>query len=205
MILRMDEHRDQRGWDILEGATGHQAFDIGANIGQSTRVLARGFTAVVALEPCWESFDILEQEMPVNVTPLRLAAADHAGELVLDEAERSLLSGQLVTGEGLPMWGERKGTRTVACVTVDQLTDTYGRPDFIKVDTEGGEVSVLRGAARTLAEHRPRLLVEMHRAEHDEPVREMLAGYHLTELRHGSYVRPGGPTYLNHYWLVCEP
>lgn len=205
MIHRMDTHQDQRGWDVLEGATGKLAFDIGANIGQSTRVLARGFEQVIALEPCQESYDILRHEMPGNVTALFLAAADHNGELVLDEAERSIMSGQLVTGEGLPMWGERKGTRTVPCHTVDWLTEQCGPPDFIKVDTEGSEVSVLRGAELTLKEHRPRLIVEMHRAEHGHLVRNMLKGYEITELRHGDYVRHGGPVWTHHWWYICEP
>jgi FkbM family methyltransferase len=34
-------------------------------------------------------------------------------------------------------------------------------PDFIKVDTEGAELAVLKGAAATLSAHKPELLVEM--------------------------------------------
>lgn len=48
-IRRLDDHRDQAGaWDVIEAARGRLAFDIGANVGQSTRVLARGFDRVVA-------------------------------------------------------------------------------------------------------------------------------------------------------------
>lgn len=206
MIVRLDAHQDQAGsWDVLMEATGRLAFDIGANIGQSTRVLAGGFEQVIALEPCRESFEILQKEMPENVLALELAASDHNGQLILDVADRSISTGQLVTGPGLPMWGERQGTRTVDCATVDWMAECSGPPDFIKVDTEGSEVAVLRGAQRTLAEYRPRLLIEMHRAEHDEPVRKMLEGFDITELRHGDYVRKGGPVHLNHWWLRCEP
>lgn len=34
-------------------------------------------------------------------------------------------------------------------------------PDFIKIDTEGVELAVLKGAAKTLAAHQPELLVEL--------------------------------------------
>jgi glycosyltransferase involved in cell wall biosynthesis len=37
-----------------------------------------------------------------------------------------------------------------------------GKVDFIKIDVEGAEVDVLRGALRTLEEYRPRLMIEVH-------------------------------------------
>ncbi|HZP24471.1 MAG TPA: FkbM family methyltransferase [Terriglobales bacterium] len=49
---------------------------------------------------------------------------------------------------------------------VERLDDlvaerNWPAPDFIKVDTEGVELAVLKGAAQTLATHKPELLVEM--------------------------------------------
>jgi hypothetical protein len=90
----------------------------------------------------------------------------------------------------------------VASITLDTLLERYGPPDFIKIDTEGHEVEVLRGGARLFAEHHPAIIVEVHRAENGPLVRELLAGYDLTELRHSAGVRQGGPTWLNHFWLT---
>jgi FkbM family methyltransferase len=206
MIHRMDAHQDQAGaWDVLCDARGKLAFDIGSNIGQSTAVLAARFDQVVALEPCAEAYEILAAEMPENVFTLESAAADHHGHLVLDEAERSIGTGQLVTGPGLPMWGDRTGTRTVACTTLDSLARLFGAPDFIKIDTEGSEVAVLAGARQVFNEARPRVIVEVHRAENNQAVRDLLPGYAITELRHGGYVRKGGPVWTHHHWLVGEP
>jgi FkbM family methyltransferase len=202
VITRLDEHRDQRGWDILETASGDLAFDIGANIGQSTRVLARNFAVVVALEPCAESFAILDEEMDKNVVCLPCAASDHDGHLTLDEAATSIRTGQLVTGPGLPMWGQRVGRRKVRAVTLDSLLLTYGVPDFVKVDVEGAECLVLAGGRRLFAEHHPAVHIEVHRAENEELVRALLPGYDLTKLTHGPYVRQGGEVHRNHFWMV---
>jgi len=49
---------------------------------------------------------------------------------------------------------------------VERLDDlvaerNWPAPDFIKIDTEGVELAVLKGAEQTLATHKPELLVEM--------------------------------------------
>lgn len=201
-IVRLDAHQDQAGaWDVLSAAAGDLAFDVGANVGQSTRVLAANFARVIALEPCRESYDILAAEVPGNVTALRLAAAAIAGELVLEEAARSISTGQLVAGPSLPMWGPRIGKRTVTATTLDDLLRCYGPPDFVKIDVEGSEIAVLQGARVLFGEVRPPVIVEVHQAANEGPVRALLTGYRLTELRHGDYVKPGGEIYRNHFWL----
>ena len=40
-----------------------------------------------------------------------------------------------------------------------------GTIDFLKIDVEGAEASILRGATRVLEELGPRLLIEMHAPE----------------------------------------
>jgi len=59
----------------------------------------------------------------------------------------------------------------VACARVDDLVEAgdIAPPTLIKIDVEGAEADVLRGAIRTLQRHRPILLVEVHhvRAMHD--------------------------------------
>jgi FkbM family methyltransferase len=200
-MIRLDHHQDQAGaWDVLKAARGILAFDVGANIGQATRVLAERFGHVVAFEPCVESFEILAAEMPTKVDCLNVAVSDHEGELTLTETAHSIRTGQLTTGEGLA-WGAAVGERTVPCVTLDTMVEKFGPPDFVKIDTEGAEIGVLEGAQRTLAEHRPRVIVEVHREENGPLVRALLSDYDLTELRHGDYVRQGGHTWCNHFWL----
>ena len=52
---------------------------------------------------------------------------------------------------------------TVRLLTIDQLTDEMGRvPDLIKIDVEGFELEVLRGASKTLRTGIPILCLELH-------------------------------------------
>jgi FkbM family methyltransferase len=208
VITRLDGHQDQAGaWDVLEAAHGAVAWDVGANIGQSTRVLARSFDHVLAFEPCAESYCILHDEMPHNVEALPFAIGRADGTIRLDVAEYHINTGQLVSpGRPLPGWGDRRGSRTVPCRSLDSLLMHNDPPDFVKVDVEGSEVEVLEGARTLFSRVRPAVIVEIHREEHGPLVREILRpNYVLSELRHGPYVAPMGRVWRNHYWIHGRP
>lgn len=197
-INRLDGHQDQAGaWDVLGAATGRLAFDVGANVGQAARVLAPHFATVIAMEPCKESFDILLEESAPNVVPIMAAVSSQTGSVELTESAYSITTGQLTTGGGLA-WGASLGTRSVDSVTVDDLIAHYGRPDFVKIDVEGHEVEVLRGWT---AAHDCSVLIEVHRAEHEEPVRD-LWGNPLRKLSHNRNVGP--MAFKNHFWLTSQ-
>lgn len=50
----------------------------------------------------------------------------------------------------------------VECVTLDTETDRLGAPALVKIDVEGWEDAVLRGAGRVLAQARPIVFLELH-------------------------------------------
>lgn len=95
-----------------------------------------------------------------NIRVIGCAVGETDGEIGFTESADSLLG----RAEGL---GEPRDTVrhfTVACRSVDSLVenDNLQLPNVIKIDVEGFEEFVLRGARRTIESCRPLLLIELH-------------------------------------------
>lgn len=196
-------------WDLYPTFSGSLAFDVGANGGTVSLVLAENFTKVIALEPAEESFQDLEALRLPNVVCSQVAVSDQDGSVILQEAESATHQmGELVTGiADSPLawvWGEECGQRQVAAVTLDTLARLYGIPDFIKIDVEGHEAHVISGGLTMLSEHDPILLIEVHAASLGEGIRSMLPDYHWTRYDHAYYVGNNSPLVNEHYWLRGE-
>lgn len=206
MIAYVDFRSDPREiWDRYKTYRGDLAFDIGANGGMVANILAANFESVIAFEPCEESFQQLRNSARPNVVPEMVAVSDFDGEVTLLEAEKTMGMGELVTGTSLPMaWGATTGERTVPAITLDAAVETYGIPDFIKIDTEGHELAIVEGGLTFLTDHEPRLLIEVHSEENGKVIREHLAHRLMDEVRHQAYT-PDSYYWTNHYYLVSVP
>lgn len=185
-------------WNLFPEYSGRLAFDIGAHFGEVSDILAEHFDRVVACEPLPEAYALLMQSKK-NVTVIPEAVTDHQGRVELMLGVKPFP--MFVTGNSL-YWQATSGASVVA-TTVDALRRDFGDPDFIKIDTEGHEVAVLRGAQETLKFVHPRLLVEVHSEQNLADCRELLAGYTVELIRHPHY-QPDSYHYLNHLFLRCE-
>jgi FkbM family methyltransferase len=148
--------------------------DVGANVGSYAIWAAEHGAEVIALEPAADTFRLLEENIALNgyrVTAVRAAAGDHCGSarftVGLDAGNSLSPDGPVVTD----------------LVTVDSLIGDR-RVAGMKVDVEGFEIDVLRGAARALADRRIGLIqIEWNRAStlavgtDRRPIAELLAGY----------------------------
>ncbi len=78
-------------------------------------------------------------------------------------------------------------------------------PDFIMVDVDGGELSVLGSAGRLLAEHHPSLIVETHSRELEDACGRFLVdyGYSPVIINQRRLLPDQRPCELNR-WLVCD-
>jgi hypothetical protein len=79
-------------------------------------------------------------------------------------------------------------------------------PGLLKVDVDGGEGAVLRGAARILRDVRPHVIVETHSEGLERECGDLLvaAGYRVTVVTQRRWLRQNRPAAHNR-WLVGSP
>lgn len=172
LVRVLPEHR-YLSWNPVEYAAfrgtvraGTIALDVGANVGAYAVLLGQWVGAsgrVYAFEPSPVAFRGLVRHIALNaqdgvVTPVAAAVADRDGTgdlIVADTAGESRLA------DGV----ERGRTMSVSTVTIDSFCAREGLlPSFIKIDVEGAELDVLRGARKSIAAAGSELalFVEMH-------------------------------------------
>jgi hypothetical protein len=84
-----------------------------------------------------------------------------------------------------------KGQDAIATVAIDDLLGGHA-VDFIKLDIEGAEAQALRGAARTLAAHRPTLALSCYHKPEDlwqlpDLIEELVPGGYQFHLRQHAF------------------
>ena len=120
--------------------------DIGSNIGQWTRPLARRFDRVICFEPnpnfreCWRR-NIKESNTELH--PYGLSDSEHT-------AQQGFNSTVLEQGDG-----------DVQCRTLDSFH--LENVDLVKIDVDGHEVPLLEGARETLVRSNAVINIEMKR------------------------------------------
>lgn len=163
------------------------AFDIGMNFGFYACVLAQKCSAVHGFEPVpW-----LAKRARANVE------LNNFGNVAIGEAALSDQPGQALLNlpsEADSNWGTsslvHKSTGNVTLkVTLDTVDDyvarhNLNRLDFIKIDVEGAEHLVFKGALKTLKQHQPIVIFERN-DESFEQVADLLQslGYRFFNLR----------------------
>lgn len=194
----------QEVWERFPTFSGKLAFDIGANGGRVSQVLAANFDKVIAFEPAAESFEALADLPEGNIQASPLAVSDHTGAITLTETSVAMgRFGELVTIDNAPLapiWGDVTGTREIPCATLDHLVETYGTPDFLKIDTEGHEAHVVEGGRGLFESSSPVLIIEVHSLSAGAKCQELLRGYEWIKYEHSAY-RPDTFLRANHYWL----
>lgn len=180
--VRMPDYRAERPewpwWEATRLAAmahfvGHDdvVWDVGTEEGDLSALLSIWGADVYLIEPnprvwpnvraIWEANFLRE---PIGCWP------GYVGEMVGDPPDRALWEDDTVwpvatrehpleRAHGFSQYGEDPGPVT----TIDALVDDgVPAPSVITMDVEGAELAVLRGATRTLTNHRPIVFASVH-------------------------------------------
>jgi len=137
---------------------GDIVFDVGANVGNRTKIFRKLAKTVVAIEPQEQCIAILRQQFGgdrrVKLVSKALGARQGVAEMLVSSANAiSSLSREWI--EAVQRSGrfsdyKWEQQQKVELTTLDQLIAEYGTPGFIKIDVEGYEHEVLLGLSRAV-------------------------------------------------------
>ena len=134
--------------------------DVGANIGTYTQAFINGVGIngkVFAIEPEPKNFHTLKNRFPQQLKSGQLEVFDGVvasapGDYCLD-IHSCNPGGHAVSQSGMSVKG----------ITIDQIVQQVGlKPSLIKIDVEGYEESVFRGATKTISTCHPIIYFEYH-------------------------------------------
>lgn len=175
----------------------HTVIDVGAHMGFFTLRVANSVRKVVAVEPDPTSFRFLafnvqRNDLQNKVILLKLALGEKNDGIYLDR-----------TGYGFgrsKISLKKKGSR-VPMKTLDSVVERaeLEHVDLIKIDTEGSEPQILKGAIRTIREYEPDLLIAAYHSPNE--FRELQVflrshGYHVFRYYVPFFLARGGEFYL---------
>lgn len=167
---------------------GDVLYDVGANVGAYALVAAKYHESrvkIYAFEPSFVNFGQLCKNISINgcgdaVVPMAVALSDRT--LIGDFHYYNLMAGGALNsfGEAINDKGEKfEATlkHALFCFRADDLVKMFGisSPTHIKIDVDGLEMSVLKGAEKCLASPTARsVIIEVGRPEQAEEVRQFL-------------------------------
>lgn len=158
---------------------GNVFFDIGANVGFYSLLAAEIVGSggkIFSFEPSLENFNFLKKHIMINgyenIFPFQVAVSRKIGVSFFDEAFNRA-QGKLA----------EKGKIKINTISIDEWIDSMKLPipDVIKIDVEGAEALVLKGAEFTLKKYQPIIFLSIHGEQVKNDCFEILrnCGYNL--------------------------
>ena len=189
--------------------------EVGSNIGALSVPLVRvGNRRVLGVEPQSFLFELLKANVGMNGVEGRMqvvwaGCGEEYGEL--DIPVFNYEADQNWGGVGLDFPDIEKVTKyTIPILPLDYLAQKYPENiDLVKIDVEGQELKVLKGATNVLTVHTPMVWIEADRADNNPAVLEFLEGYGYEVYWFATPFAPMGDKEFdgvwNFNWLAIHP
>ncbi len=153
---------------------GYVCIDVGANQGEYTLWLAK-LTGekgkVISFEPLSKMFQqlndniLLNKELATRIIPLKKGLSDTISKIPIYAVNSN---DKFSDNEGMPsIFPTNNRNAFIENIDISTLDEelkmlNISKVDFIKIDVEGAELNVLKGALNTIKFNRPKLLIEFN-------------------------------------------
>jgi FkbM family methyltransferase len=155
--------------------------DVGAYIGDWSVIVGKYYKAkVIAIEPSLMPFKLLLKNIQLNGLNNQIVAVNCA----LFSEDKEIPMG-FINSSDYAFYGKQdQSTSKISAKTLDTLLLkelNVSKIDLIKIDTEGAEYEILKGAMETISRLKPKIIVEVHSDKLRNDVIETLRanGYEL--------------------------
>jgi FkbM family methyltransferase len=167
-------HYEWKTQELLKAnvAPGDVVYDVGAHIGFFSICAAKLGARVYAFEPVSANAARIRRQAELNSFPIEVV------EAAVWESDAGVM---LSEGESSSEWHVSAGGASKS-LTLDAFVRTHEPPTLIKIDVEGAEVRVLRGATSLLRSHPPKILCEIHGDKQRRETLVSLAGFDVAEV-----------------------
>jgi FkbM family methyltransferase len=169
-VLRVEEENEDQVYRELEDRL---ILDIGANDGADTWYYLRKGFRVVAVEAIPDLAEGLRERLPAQISASRLIVVQKAITMAEGEVEITVNQDRTEWSSAHRASKALSGAHhqiSVAAVTLAALIQDYGRPYYVKIDIEGGELD----AVRSLGELAPKMLPTFISVEINKDIFEVL-------------------------------
>jgi len=192
---------------------GMVVYDIGCNIGWTSLNLAKKVTAegiVYAFEPDPVNFKIAQYNVALN---------SQYNNIVIENIGLGAKKGEFklfqVDDKNIGMRQIREDADSAFSLVQVEILDEYLKrvPGLIKIDTEGYEMNILKGAINVLKKYSPALFIEVD--DNNLRIQKSSAGelieflaslnYTVFEAEHNTKVLPTDNFTNCHFDVVCQP
>ncbi len=161
MILDWSSEGEQMFRQIISKWRGVY-IDVGAYIGDTT-IIAEKAKAIIAIEPVPQYVEIL-QRLSQKDNRIRVIPAPAGDGSTLEFLQLPGCDSMFAEARMFKKWAPKSKTVNRIILKTIKIDDIH-IPEgdlLIKIDAEGGELRILKGAEKTINERNPLLLIECH-------------------------------------------